>query len=520
MTARSTSFLLPSGACVADARAVLADLAEQDGESRFRRTWHDSFDWRLYAAGSQLVRESEGKNGRLSWQSLETGESLGRLPGAAPPRFARDLPDCPAVRRLSAILENRALMPRLESSGRRRRFRVRDDAGKTLLRIDFETGAFRDPETGRASEETSRIDLLPVKGYEAAFAHAKDSIASRLDLQPRSEQLLTTALAALGRRPMDYIAKPRLIFSPHMSASEAARIIHLSLIETMRRNESGILQDIDSEFLHDFRVAIRRARSALAQIREVFGADLTGWAKDELKWLGDETTPLRDLDVFLLDLPELRHRLPATEQAALDPFRVYLTKRRQQAFDRCCEALRSRRYRDFIDHWQQALAIQPGGDRHPRNADHPAIYLASARIRKLYRRVRADGLAITDASPPEALHELRKDAKKLRYMIEFFQSLYDPAEIAALIKELRRLQDVLGRYQDCEVQRQALAQFAEDMQAEGAAPAATLLALGQIAESTAREEADLRTQYTDSFRRFDSDRQRQRVKRLFGSRSR
>lgn len=517
MTAQSTSFTLPDDARVADAQDALAGLAEEAGEDRFTRVWYDSFDWRLYAADSQLVRESQGGNERLSWLGLETGESLGRLPGVTPPRFAQDLPDCPTVRRLSAILETRALLPRLEMSGHRRKYRVRDDAGKTLLRIDLETGRLRDPGTGRASAEIRRIGLLPVKGYAMAFERVSRSIADRLGLQPDAAPALTTALAAVGRRPMDYIAKPKLVFAPHMSASEAARIIHLSLIDTMRRNESGILEDTDCEFLHDFRVALRRARSALAQIRGVFDAGLADWAKAEMKWLGDATTPLRDLDVFLLDLSELRRRLPADRQADLDPFEAHLQTRRQQALERSRNALRSNRYSDFIDRWQQALAIQPGGDSKPPNADRPVIELASARIRKLYRRVRADGMAITDASPPDALHALRKDAKKLRYMIEFFQSLYDRTDIAELIGELKRLQDVLGRYQDCEVQRQALAQCAEEMQAAGAVPASTFLALGQIAETAAQEEAALRAQYAATFHRFDSTAQRRRVKRLFGA---
>ena len=38
-----------------------------------------------------------------------------------------------------------------------------------------------------------------------------------------------------------------------------------------------------------------------------------------------------------------------------------------------------------------------------------------------------DGGAITPASPPESLHELRKRCKELRYLLEFFGSLYDPA---------------------------------------------------------------------------------------------
>ena len=43
-------------------------------------------------------------------------------------------------------------------------------------------------------------------------------------------------------------------------------------LQTLRINEDGVRKDLDSEFLHDFRVAVRRTRSALSQIKGVFPA--------------------------------------------------------------------------------------------------------------------------------------------------------------------------------------------------------------------------------------------------------
>ncbi|HSQ57152.1 MAG TPA: CHAD domain-containing protein, partial [Gemmata sp.] len=102
---------------------------------------------------------------------------------------------------------------------------------------------------------------------------------------------------------------------------------------------------------------------------------------------------------------------------------------------------------------------------------------ASRRIWKLYRRVLREGAAITPASPPEAIHDLRKTAKKLRYLMEFFRSLYPTDKIGPLVKILKGLQDHLGAYQDVHVQIGQLRQFSAELR-QADAPTETLLALG------------------------------------------
>ena len=58
-----------------------------------------------------------------------------------------------------------------------------------------------------------------------------------------------------------------------MTAAEAVRAMIRAQYQVARANEEGVLNDTDAEFLHDFRVAVRRARSYLGQLREVFAAE-------------------------------------------------------------------------------------------------------------------------------------------------------------------------------------------------------------------------------------------------------
>ena len=131
-----------------------------------------------------------------------------------------------------------------------------------------------------------------------------------------------------------------------------------------------------------------------------------------------------------------------------------------------------------------------------------AAQLAGQRLAEAQARALRAGQRITAASPAADLHELRKDCKELRYMIELFGSLHDPELRWQAVRELKALQDCLGEFQDAEVQRDEIHAWAERMLAERAAPAATLLAMGEIAAGLARRQRQARAEFDSKFAAF------------------
>ena len=106
-----------------------------------------------------------------------------------------------------------------------------------------------------------------------------------------------------------------------------------------------MLADTDTEFLHDLRVSVRRTRSALKLFGDALGrpdapSELAFFAA-EFKWVGDLTTPTRDLDVHLLDFEETARGLAAAKPDDLEPFRAYLEQRRRKEFRALIRGLRS-----------------------------------------------------------------------------------------------------------------------------------------------------------------------------------
>jgi CHAD domain-containing protein len=126
-----------------------------------------------------------------------------------------------------------------------------------------------------------------------------------------------------------------------------------------------------------------------------------------------------------------------------------------------------------------------------------------------------EGKAIGDDTPDAALHELRITGKKLRYLLEFFQSLYPKDELALLVGALKRLQDALGDFQDSEVQSQAIHDFAAEMAEAGAVPFETQMALGMVAGSILQRKAAARSAFHDRFAEFSQPEVQDSFQRLF-----
>ena len=125
------------------------------------------------------------------------------------------------------------------------------------------------------------------------------------------------------------------------------------------------------------------------------------------------------------------------------------------------------------------------------------------RIRRAHRRLVHAGRAITPDTPAAEVHELRKDAKKLRYLLECFGGLYEPGPRKRFVARLKALQDLLGTHQDADVAVLRLRDEAASARAAGW-PAPSLLAIGQLIERHDRRRQAMRLEVGERFADFDS----------------
>lgn len=267
---------------------------------------------------------------------------------------------------------------------------------------------------------------------------------------------------------------------PVATAGEAMRAILRPLLEVVQATRGGVLSGMDPECLHDFRVAVRRTRSGLGQIKGVFDRPATARFRSDFSWLGATTGPARDLDVLLLELPAYQAELPS-EQAQLAPLVDYLMAQRRGAQVGLNGALQGVRYRSLVSAWQDSLD-DPETVCSGKRAGHPAIRVASRSIRRAHERFEQRGSGIGPDSSPTELHRMRIAGKKLRYLLEFFRSLYPRAEVEDSIGRLKRLQDSLGALNDRAVHRGLLDEAAEQMVAEGSVSASTVVSIRRLLE--------------------------------------
>jgi CHAD domain-containing protein len=496
-------------------RAIEAKFPVQREPQRMvRQILLDTFDWRLYAKSFSLCAIRDDEHASLSFESPRQRLNC-RLPNADSPAFESDIPAGRVRQRVASAISVRRLLEQVAIELKVQTICLLNSDQKTVARLHVQRGTTTKPGNGSRKPLPLVVVLTPVKGFERSQRIAVDVIEREIGLSPMADTPSGTAMRAVGVEPSTYQAKRTLTLEPDARADYATIAICRNLLETMRANEDGIRRNLDTEFLHDFRVAVRRTRSALRLLKGVLPSEARTHFKSEFKWLGSITGAVRDLDVYLLKMPLYRAELPEAMAQDLDPLDAYLHQHHRGERRRLVTRLKSKRYQELLSSWEAFLARGPGDDGAGPDAARPIVDVASERIWKAYRRVYKCGRAITPKTPADTLHELRIDCKMLRYLLEFFRSLYVPEEVAKLINALRQLQDNLGDFNDLQVQQTSLREFALEMSDEGLASAASLLAMGRLVEHLAQRQVEERQRFSQCWSRFATPATRERCRRLF-----
>ncbi len=501
-------------------RLLCGELATRRRPAEDREVvYFDTFDWRVARAGGELRLGGKGPERMLSWSSGNRRPPL-RQVVRDEPAFAEDLPRGPLRDELERRVEMRRLLPVLELRRRDEAFDVLDGREKTVARVRFgERSARRTGSRGEWFELPAVVGVEGLRGYDEELERVRRFLADQLDLAPHVTRDLEEAAGVLelafGRDP----SKTRPHLESASRALDATRVVMGALLDVLLVNEDGTRRQLDTEFLHDFRVAVRRARSVLGQIDDVLPYDEAEHLERELRWLGAVTGPLRDLDVFRLRLPEYGSELSPTSNEHLVPLHDFLKQRQAAEQARVVTALDSKRYRELVASWRSLATGEPVPPVLPSKAFHPVLEVVSDRIWTRFRKVLDRGLAIRPETPASEVHRVRIECKKLRNLLELFRSLYDAADVDPAIASLKRLQTNLGDFNDFEVHEQMLLKSAEEMAAEAEAPAITLLTVGRLAAQLEARRREERERFLERFAAFARRKNRKRFRRLFKSRS-
>jgi CHAD domain-containing protein len=457
----------------------------------------DTFDGRLHDAGLRLLAR---RSPDLDLVLVDSGGGpSAHLAVPELPDRAADLPPGPFRARVEALTAERALLPLLTITSRRQVATRRDKRGKTVGTVIVHR-ELRVAESTEHGPPAWGAEVIEATGHGDVYQGSLHSLRAA-GLTETPGDLIDGVARAVGIELAGRTSSPTVALQRSEPAFDAVRRVLLNLADTIDANLAGTIADTDPEFLHELRVAVRRTRSVLSQTTGVLPDDVRATYRDAFGWLGTLTSPARDLDVQMLEWDDQVAPLPDGAADALRPVRAQVERRRRAAHRTLAKGLQSARYTTLMHDWR-AWLTEP--QEPPPAGEAPIGPTIARRITKAQRRLLEHGRAITPESPPEHLHDLRKDAKKLRYLIECFGSLLPAKPRKAFVRRLKELQDNLGQHQDAEVHVAHLHELAAQLNSRQSVDTDALLAMGQLTAQLDQRRLDERAAFAERFAAYDT----------------
>jgi CHAD domain-containing protein len=491
------TFVVPGTDTAAAVDALVGIGFVFDPPQTLTTTLVDTFDGRLHGAGLRLeLRRSDALEVVLSGDGIVPAH----LTVAEAPRVLADLPAGPFRSRIAVLTDERALLPQLRVRMARSTGMWRDATGKTVAVAEVNEGAHV---VGRA--ETARattIEIHSLLGYAKEARRAVESLqgigmtTSRLDTLAQCASDASVDLAGFN-------AAATVALDPGMAAIDGFRAVLANLAVAISANWQGAVDQTDIKFLHDLRIAVRRTRTVLGAAKSVLPAAVREPAVEGFAWLARGTGTPRDLDVYLLEWAHYTDPLGADTASALTPVRDLLDQRHTDSHRELEQALRSERATELIAEWRTWLDEPLSDDILPRRAGDPLGRVVAKRIVRAHTRLVDEGRLIVADTPAERVHELRKDAKKLRYLLECFGSLLPDKPRRKYVRQLKALQENLGEHQDADVHVGLLRSLTVELD-EAGTTAETLVAIGQLTERLDQTRVAARAEFAERFADYDS----------------
>jgi triphosphatase len=474
-----------------------------------RDVYYDTEDWRLYRAGYALRVRRDNESAEATMKALMPSEGGIRrrreisepLKGVQTPK---GIPG-PVGERVRRVAGSADLRPLFEVSTRRRTFAlcsetpssgeiVEDTSGNIRLQnseqdaIVLAEVALDESEIFANGGDSTHLSRVEVEvGSDAAIHDGVrdfvEVLKEALKLRPTRTSKFRTGLSVAGLSPEVALDLGPTEIDATLSCGGVAFAILRRHFGQMLAHEPGVRLGEDPEELHDMRVATRRLRAALKLYSDFLPKRAERYERD-LRWVAGALGEVRDLDVHLEGLSEEASR----NGEILEELVSLLRERRNEARRGMLEALDSNRYERLIASFSATL--RRGRSPTPTS---PILEVAPNLIRDRYKKVRKSANRLSEDSPPEHYHDLRKKGKRLRYALEPLQEIYGK-QAKKMVKLLKKTQDDLGDHQDFIVASGLM----EELGVAGDRPPQVIFSMGSMAEGYGREASTIRMRFLGS----------------------
>jgi triphosphatase len=506
--------LLPEGG---DLRAIarLEQLGryrvQAHGTARLHSVYLDTADFALAHHGVALRLRRHGGHWEATakWAGSVRGDVYERpeltVPLPRAPRTPFTPPPGPLALHLTALIAGRTLAPILISDITRRLMDILPPPAELqtepIAELALDRVQLRGPVDADAAASYCEVEVELRHGTRRDVAGIARLLRQRFGLLPSTESKFTRGMTLLcGTKRLAPL--PTAVVPDDTLEDAARKIISLHL-RRLRQHDPETRLGQDPEALHDMRVAGRRLRAAVHSFESGLPTQLHKFLTKELEWLGQLLGGVRDIDVQLQLLERYGTAVPSDPGGGLAGFRSYMEAQRAQRRTEMLTGLDSERYFRLLVRLERFARSRARRRGHDDKANEPVASIGAKAIKKAFRRLLKRGRAIDALPTDEELHALRIRAKRLRYLLEFLREVIGKPG-RRLVKDLVRLQDLLGSHHDAVVAAASIRSYVEGPGAQASAEA--YLSLGAFMGEQRRLADVARSDFQKAWERFSRKR--------------
>jgi triphosphatase len=468
-------------------------------------TYFDTEDWSVLAAGWACRVRRHRDREKVTLKSLDDADAavMVRAEISQPIEGQREhaplsIPDGPARQRLDGMVGDKPLVELFRVSTRRSVYELERTAGNPLrleldvdeCRIEAETttekatGVLEFMELELESRTGSAADLESV----AALLHDEAGITrarfSKFERGLQAAGLEIDELLALPGTAAITEDDPVLTLLYHYLGEQFGVI---------RRQHPRALEGVDPEGVHQMRVAMRRTRAVMKAFREVLGDDVVMRFNAELRWLARNLGRARDADVTARDARE-------HGDADASHYEQFLAEETVSAYEHLVEILQSDRCAALEAGLERFIAPGPTNGMQEKFGSLSVAECARQFVRSALLQLLAHGDSIDAESPAKKLHKLRIEAKRFRYLLDFFSTV-QPDTWVQTTEAVKKLQDVLGEHQDSVTAQERLTDYAASVPLDED-HRDKLVITGRLLQKEEERMAACRQQFTETWSEF------------------
>jgi inorganic triphosphatase YgiF len=400
-----------------------------------------------------LARRMAVRERRIARQTLLTVKTAGTVIGGLARRGEWEAPTAPGCFDFTALVDDAVLAGELEALARelvpvfttdftRRSWLITHR--KAQIEVALDRGRITSVTAdGPCSQPLLELELELKDGPADALFSLARKLGQAAHLHPVTASKAERGYALFqGRRAKPVKAAP-VVLQPEQHPVEAFRTVALACLAHLQANEAGVLTGNDIEFLHQARVAIRRLRAALRVFAPVLPDKFVARWSADWKTLAQSLGAARDHDVFRTTLlPGLAALLGPRDAARLQ---AWAHREGAAASAAARDSLSSRDTSEHLLAFTRAvLRLKAGESASPKQLlPRWACQRLRQRHRMLLQQIRK-----ADLFDPIERHQVRIEAKKLRYALDFLAGLWPPDQLTSCAGALAQAQDLLGAMND------------------------------------------------------------------------